>query len=188
MYNKSRHNIVYLLVGGDKVYLLTKVVLAIMLGFITSTLVGLVIVPLLKRMKVGQKISSYMDFAHRSKEGTPTMGGFIFIISTLLVMAILLITGKVSSNSDLMIGPDNHEINFMTLSDITISPNNKNIIAFSHNDYDVEPLTVFNTLVYQGLLRIDSVSDLVFIFVISWSSDILCLELLFHILRRYIIL
>ena len=84
-------------------YLLTKVVLAIMLGFITSTLVGLVIVPLLKRMGVGQKISSYMDFAHRSKEGTPTMGGFIFIISTLLVMAILLITGKVSSNSDLMI-------------------------------------------------------------------------------------
>ncbi len=69
-----------------------------------------------------------------------------------------------SSNSDLMIGPDNHEINFMTLSDITISPNNKNIIAFSHNDYVVEPLTVFNTLVYQGLLRIDSVSDLVFIF------------------------
>ena len=84
-------------------YLLTKVVLAIMLGFITSTLVGLVLVPLLKRMKVGQKISSYMDFAHRSKEGTPTMGGFIFIISTLLVMSILLITGKVSLNSDLMI-------------------------------------------------------------------------------------
>ncbi len=84
-------------------YLLTKVVLAIMLGFITSTLVGLVMVPLLKRMKVGQKISSYMSFAHRSKEGTPTMGGLIFIISTIIVMVILLLTGKVSSNSDLMI-------------------------------------------------------------------------------------
>ena len=84
-------------------YLLTKVVLAIMLGFITSTLVGLVMVPLLKRMKVGQRISSYMSFAHRSKEGTPTMGGLIFIISTIIVMVILLLTGKVSSNSDLMI-------------------------------------------------------------------------------------
>lgn len=69
-----------------------------------------------------------------------------------------------SSNSDLMIGPDNHEINFMSLNDITSSPNNKNITAFSYNDYDVEPLTVFNTLVYQGLLKIESVSDLIFIF------------------------
>ncbi len=84
-------------------YLLTKVVLAVMLGFISSALVGLIMVPLLKRMKIGQKISTYMDFAHRSKEGTPTMGGLIFIISTLLVMAFLLITERVSFNSDLKI-------------------------------------------------------------------------------------
>ena len=84
-------------------YLLTKVVLAIMLGFITSTLVGLVLVPLLKRMKVGQRISTYMDFAHRSKEGTPTMGGLIFIISTVAVMAFLLLSGRVSLNNDLKI-------------------------------------------------------------------------------------
>ncbi len=84
-------------------YLLTKVVLAVMLGFISSALVGLVLVPLLKRMKVGQKISSYMDFAHRSKEGTPTMGGLIFIISTVGVMLFLLVTGRVSYTNDLKI-------------------------------------------------------------------------------------
>ena len=84
-------------------YLLTKVVLAVMLGFISSALVGLVMVPLLKRMKIGQKISTYMDFAHRSKEGTPTMGGLIFIISTVLVMAFLLLTGRISFNNDLKI-------------------------------------------------------------------------------------
>ena len=84
-------------------YLLTKVVLAVMLGFISSALVGLILVPLLKRMNVGQKISTYMDFAHRSKEGTPTMGGLIFIFSTVLVMAFLLLSGRVSLNSDLKI-------------------------------------------------------------------------------------
>ena len=84
-------------------YLLTKVVLAVMLGFISSALVGLVMVPLLKRMKIGQRISTYMDFAHRSKEGTPTMGGLIFIISTIVVMLFLLFTGRVSFNSDLKI-------------------------------------------------------------------------------------
>lgn len=84
-------------------YLLTKVVLAVMLGFVTSAVVGLVMVPLLKRMRIGQKISRYMDFAHRDKEGTPTMGGLIFIISTIVVMAVLLITEKVAFNNDLKI-------------------------------------------------------------------------------------
>lgn len=84
-------------------YLLTKVVLAVMLGFVTSAVVGLIMVPLLKRMKVGQRISTYMDFAHRSKDGTPTMGGLIFILSTILVMAVLLITKKVAFNNDLKI-------------------------------------------------------------------------------------
>ncbi len=84
-------------------YLLTKVVLAVMLGFISSAVVGLFMVPLLKRLKIGQRISTYMDFFHRNKEGTPTMGGLIFIFSTILVMAVLLITKKVAFNNDLKI-------------------------------------------------------------------------------------
>lgn len=84
-------------------YLLTKVVLAIMLGFISSAVVGLIMVPLLKRLKIGQKISTYMNFSHRNKEGTPTMGGLIFIISTVSVMLFLLITKKVALSNDLLI-------------------------------------------------------------------------------------
>lgn len=84
-------------------YLLTKVVLAVMLGFITSALLGLIIVPLLKNFKIGQKISTYMSFSHRGKEGTPTMGGLIFIIATILVMAFLLLTNKVELTNELKI-------------------------------------------------------------------------------------
>ena len=84
-------------------YLLTKVILAVMLGFIVSALLGLIAVPILKNFKIGQKISTYMNFSHRSKEGTPTMGGLIFIISTILVMAFLLITGRVELTNELMI-------------------------------------------------------------------------------------
>lgn len=84
-------------------YLLTKVVLAIMLGFISSAVVGLIMVPLLKRLKIGQKISTYMNFSHCNKEGTPTMGGLIFIISTVSVMLFLLITKKVALSNDLLI-------------------------------------------------------------------------------------
>ena len=72
-------------------YLLTKVVLAVMLGFISSALVGLIMVPLLKRMKIGQRISTYMNFAHRNKEGTPTMGGLIFILQKKTIFYIVFL-------------------------------------------------------------------------------------------------
>lgn len=84
-------------------YLLTKVVLAVMLGFISSAVLGLILVPILKNFKIGQKISTYMNFSHRNKEGTPTMGGLIFIISTLLVMAFLLLTNRVEFTNSLKI-------------------------------------------------------------------------------------
>lgn len=84
-------------------YILTKVVLAIMLGFITSTVLGLVMVPLLKKLKIGQRISDYVNLRHHQKEGTPTMGGLIFIISTVLVILFLLITNKIDFTYDLKI-------------------------------------------------------------------------------------
>ena len=81
-------------------YLLTKVILAVMLGFISSALIGLVVIPLFKHFHIGQKINAYTS--HSSKEGTPTMGGLIFIISTLLVMSFLLITHKIDFSNELM--------------------------------------------------------------------------------------
>jgi len=84
-------------------YILTKVVLAIMLGFVTSAILGLIMVPLLKKMKIGQRISEYVDIRHQKKQGTPTMGGLIFIISTILVVLFLLLTGKIDFTYDLKI-------------------------------------------------------------------------------------
>ena len=82
-------------------YLLTKVILAIMLGFISSALIGLITIPVFKHFRIGQKTSSYTS--HSSKDGTPTMGGLIFIISTLLVTTLLLITHKIDFSNELMI-------------------------------------------------------------------------------------
>ena len=62
--------------------LLTKSILSLMIGFITAVIVGLILIPLLKRINFGQRISEYVGESHRKKEGTPTMGGIIFIIPT----------------------------------------------------------------------------------------------------------
>ena len=84
-------------------YLLTKSILAVMLGFISAVVLGFILIPILKKMHAGQRISSYVANRHQSKEGTPTLGGLIFILPTLLVVLGLLITSKMELTEDLKI-------------------------------------------------------------------------------------
>ena len=81
--------------------LLTKAVFAIMIGFLSSVVLGLILIPALKRMHIGQKISVFVGEAHRKKEGTPTMGGLIFIIPTLLATLFLIVTKKIEFSTNL---------------------------------------------------------------------------------------
>ena len=83
--------------------LLTKAVFAIMIGFLFSVVLGLILLPLLRKLKVGQRISSYVGYSHRRKEGTPTMGGLIFIIPTVLITIGLLITDKIPYSDNIAI-------------------------------------------------------------------------------------
>ena len=81
---------------------LTKSLFALMLGFISSTIFGLIAIPFLKKLKAGQNINIYVE-AHRSKAGTPTMGGLIFIIPTFCITLFLLLTGKIGYSVNLVI-------------------------------------------------------------------------------------
>ena len=81
--------------------LLTKAVFAIMIGFLSSTVLGLFLITLLKNIHLGQKISVFVGESHRKKEGTPTMGGLIFIVPTVLSTLALILTDKVSYTSNI---------------------------------------------------------------------------------------
>ncbi len=83
--------------------ILTKVILSIMIGFIISMIFGIIIIPILKRINFGQRISEYVGESHRVKEGTPTMGGLIFIIPTILAISFLALTGKLAMTYNLLI-------------------------------------------------------------------------------------
>ncbi len=82
---------------------LTKVVLAMMIGFIIATLLAIILIPFLKKEKAGQSISVYLRKAHKEKEGTPTMGGLIFIIPTILITILFLIMHKIEFSYTLLI-------------------------------------------------------------------------------------
>ena len=83
--------------------ILAKAMLAMMIGFISSVLFGLILIPLLKKVKIKQKVSIYLENRHKSKDGTPTMGGLIFIIPTIFTVIVLLLAGKINFSENLFI-------------------------------------------------------------------------------------
>ena len=64
--------------------------LLIVISILLSIGLGLVILPILKRKKIGQNIREVGPKSHLKKAGTPTMGGIIFIIAALILSLIYL--------------------------------------------------------------------------------------------------
>lgn len=81
---------------------LTKSLFALMIGFILSTVFGYFLIPILKKIKAGQRFNVYVE-NHQKKSGTPTMGGLIFIIPTIVTILILLFTKKIEFSVNLLI-------------------------------------------------------------------------------------
>ena len=50
------------------------------LAFIITTLLGKIMIPFLHNLKYGQTILDEGPSWHKNKQGTPTMGGIMFII------------------------------------------------------------------------------------------------------------
>ncbi len=59
-------------------------ILSGMAALVLSAVIGLFLIPALRAMKAGQSIKEIGPSWHRSKEGTPTMGGIMFIAATIL--------------------------------------------------------------------------------------------------------
>lgn len=63
----------------------------LLLSFVASTVISMIVIPILRRLKVGQSEREEGPQSHLSKKGTPTMGRIILIISTLIISAFLYI-------------------------------------------------------------------------------------------------
>ena len=63
----------------------------LLLSFAPSVIVSLIVIPILKKLKVGQSEREEGPKSHLTKKGTPTMGGLILIITTIILSAFLYI-------------------------------------------------------------------------------------------------
>ena len=70
-----------------------------LISFALAAVIGIVLIPFLKKIHFGQTILDIGPAWHKSKQGTPIMGGFMFIISSMAAV----IAGYLIYRSDSMI-------------------------------------------------------------------------------------
>ena len=81
-----------------KVRLETSVLI---ISFIISIILGIIIIPILRKLKVGQIERDDGPQSHLKKQGTPTMGGIIMIITMIIMVIGLYIYLTISGNIEL---------------------------------------------------------------------------------------
>lgn len=67
----------------------SKAIIAMFLASLLSLIIGPRIIPILKKLKIGQSIREDGPQSHLYKTGTPTMGGIIFIFSSLIIFVLM---------------------------------------------------------------------------------------------------
>ena len=64
------------------------------ISFMISIMVSLIVLPILKKLKIGQIEREYGPRSHLIKQGTPTMGGIVIAITLIIEVALLCTTHK----------------------------------------------------------------------------------------------
>lgn len=78
-------------------------VIIILLSFALVCLLAKIIIPKLRKYKLGQNIRQEGPKSHLKKAGTPTMGGVLFIISSLIAVLISRLAGFVFTNEIILL-------------------------------------------------------------------------------------
>lgn len=69
--------------------MIIKLLLSLVVAFAATAVTGLLLIPKLRKMKAGQSIREDGPVWHMTKQGTPTMGGLMFIIGIAVACIII---------------------------------------------------------------------------------------------------
>ncbi|MCQ2407611.1 MAG: phospho-N-acetylmuramoyl-pentapeptide-transferase [Oscillospiraceae bacterium] len=83
---------------------------------IIAALLGFVLIPFLRRIHFGQTIRDEGPAWHKSKQGTPIMGGFLFIIGSIAATALGYTVWRMMGGADLTdANTGNHALRLLTV-------------------------------------------------------------------------
>lgn len=74
----------------------------LLISFVVTAILGLIIIPILKRLKVGQIERDDGPKSHLKKQGTPTMGGIMMILANLILVIGTCVFYANTGESDLV--------------------------------------------------------------------------------------
>ena len=60
------------------------IIMSVIISFAICVILGPVVIPFLRRLKVGQTVRDEGPKSHLKKSGTPTMGGIIILVSVVV--------------------------------------------------------------------------------------------------------
>lgn len=83
--------------------ILAKSILGLMVSFFIAVFLGYFLLPILRKLNFKQNVSKHITERHLKKEGTPTIGGLIFIIPTIITMVVLYFKGSLEITHSLII-------------------------------------------------------------------------------------
>jgi len=69
---------------------MSLIIYSVLIAFALSIMQGPLLIPMLHKLKFGQNIRAEGPKSHLKKAGTPTMGGIIFMSSTIITMLIIV--------------------------------------------------------------------------------------------------
>ena len=73
----------------------------LIISFLVAVILGIVIIPILKKLKVGQIERDDGPKSHLKKQGTPTMGGIVMIITMILVITGVYVFFSVNGQNEI---------------------------------------------------------------------------------------
>ena len=83
--------------------LVIEIFFPLICSFVLAFVLGKILIPVLHRMKYGQSIREEGPKSHMKKQGTPTIGGLIFILSTLIITVLYSLFYAKTFNNDAIV-------------------------------------------------------------------------------------
>lgn len=77
----------YIICGGD---MNSVILISVLVSFAISVLLGPLVIPFLRRLKIGQTERTEGPESHLKKNGTPTMGGILILVSVVVTSLLFV--------------------------------------------------------------------------------------------------
>ena len=85
-------------------------IICLIITFIITAILGKIIIPILKKLKIGQVERTDGPRTHLRKQGTPTMGGIIMMLAIIIPIVIAVFCVDSSIRNSILISPDGRRV------------------------------------------------------------------------------